>query len=65
MAVLGSLLIFILVYLDLLSGLLLVRRLQSWYQNVGKRLIKSPIVYIRNSGILSDVSAYETDLSLG
>ena len=39
-------------YLDLLSDLLLVRRLQPWHQNVGKRLVKSPKVYIRDSGIL-------------
>ena len=38
-------------YLDLLVDLLLVRRLQPWYRNVGKRLVKAPKVYIRDSGI--------------
>lgn len=38
-------------YLDLMVDLLLVRRLQPWTQNVGKRLIKSPKVYVRDSGI--------------
>ena len=39
-------------YIDLLSDLLLVRRLQPYYVNVGKRLVKSPKVYIRDSGIV-------------
>ncbi|MCX6937172.1 MAG: ATP-binding protein [Verrucomicrobia bacterium] len=38
-------------YLDLLVDLLLVRRLPAWHRNVGKRLIKSPKVFIRDSGI--------------
>ena len=39
-------------YLGLLVDLLLVRRLQPFHRNVGKRLVKSPKVYIRDSGIL-------------
>jgi uncharacterized protein len=38
-------------YLDLLVDLLLVRRLPPWHRNLGKRLVKSPKVYIRDSGI--------------
>ena len=38
-------------YLDLLVDLLLVRRLPAWHCNVGKRLVKSPKVYVRDSGI--------------
>ena len=38
-------------YLDLMVDLLLVRRLQPWFVNVGKRLVKSPKTYIRDSGI--------------
>jgi len=38
-------------YLDLMTGLLLVRRLKPWIANVGKRLIKSPKIYVRDSGI--------------
>jgi predicted AAA+ superfamily ATPase len=38
-------------YLDLMVDLLLVRRLQPWTFNVGKRLVRSPKVYIRDSGI--------------
>jgi predicted AAA+ superfamily ATPase len=39
-------------YIDLLCDLLLVRRLQPWHANLGKRLIKSPKVYVRDSGLL-------------
>jgi uncharacterized protein len=38
-------------YLDLLVELLLVRRLPPWHRNVGKRLVKSPKVYVRDGGI--------------
>ena len=39
-------------YIDLLEDLLLVRRLPSWHANVGKRLVKSPKVYVRDSGLV-------------
>jgi predicted AAA+ superfamily ATPase len=39
-------------YLDLLVDLLLVRRLQPMHTNVGKRLVKAPKVYIRDSGLV-------------
>ena len=39
-------------YLDLLVDLLLVRRLQPWTANIGKRLVKSPKIYLRDSGLL-------------
>ena len=39
-------------YVDLLVDLLLVRRLRPFHSNIGKRLVKSPKVYIRDSGIL-------------
>jgi len=38
-------------YLDLLVDLMLVRRLPPWHANAGKRLVKSPKVYIRDSGL--------------
>lgn len=38
-------------YLDLMTDLLLVRRLQPWIYNTSKRLTKSPKVYVRDSGI--------------
>lgn len=39
-------------YLDILVDLLLVRRMEPWHANVKKRLIKSPRLYVRDSGIL-------------
>ena len=39
-------------YIDLLAGLLLVRRLPPLHVNVRKRLVKSPKVYVRDSGIV-------------
>jgi hypothetical protein len=39
-------------YLDLLVDLLLVRRLAPWHRNDGKRLVKSPKVFVRDAGIV-------------
>ena len=39
-------------YFDLLVDLLLVRRLAPFHANVGKRLVKSPKIYVRDSGIV-------------
>jgi len=39
-------------YLDLLSDLLIVRRLPAWHANLGKRLVKSPKVCVRDSGLV-------------
>lgn len=39
-------------YIDILTELLLVRRIEPWSANVKKRLVKSPRYYVRNSGIL-------------
>lgn len=39
-------------YIDLLVDLLLVRRLKPFHANTGKRLVKSPKVYVRDSGLL-------------
>ncbi len=39
-------------YIDLLVDLLLVRRLRPFYANVRKRLVKSPKVYVRDSGVV-------------
>ena len=50
-------------YLDLMVDLLLVRRLPPWSGNVGKRLVKSPKVYIRDSGLLHtllQIGAFES-----
>jgi predicted AAA+ superfamily ATPase len=39
-------------YLDVLSGAFMVRQLPPWFENVGKRLVKSPRIYLRDSGLL-------------
>jgi len=39
-------------YIDLLCDLLLVRRLPPWHDNLGKRLVKSPKVYVRDAGLV-------------
>jgi uncharacterized protein len=47
-------------YIDLLVDLQLVRRLRPWGGNLGKRLVKSPKVYVRDSGILHGLLELET-----
>jgi predicted AAA+ superfamily ATPase len=39
-------------YLDLLSGLFMVRQLPPWFENLDKRQVKAPKVYVRDSGLL-------------
>jgi len=39
-------------YLDLLSGVFMVRQLSPWFENLGKRQVKAPKVYVRDSGLL-------------
>ncbi len=39
-------------YLDLLCGVYMVRQLAPWHQNLGKRQVKSPKVYVRDTGLL-------------
>lgn len=47
-------------YVDLLSDLFLLRRLPPWHANVGKRLVKTPRVFLRDSGILHALLGLET-----
>lgn len=51
-------------YLDLLVDLLLVRRLQPWASNAGKRLVRQPKVYIRDSGLVHALLRIITDEQL-
>ncbi|MDE0223884.1 MAG: ATP-binding protein [Gammaproteobacteria bacterium] len=39
-------------YRDLLAGTFMIRVLPPWFENLGKRLVKSPKIYLRDSGIL-------------
>lgn len=51
-------------YVDLLVELFLVRRLQPWHANVGKRLTRSPKLYVRDSGILHALLAIRDEENL-
>lgn len=51
-------------YLDLLVDLMLVRRLPPWHANIGKRLVKSPKVYVRDSGLVHALLAIQDKESL-
>jgi predicted AAA+ superfamily ATPase len=39
-------------YLDILTGTFMVQQLHPWHENIGKRQVKSPKIYMRDSGIL-------------
>ena len=39
-------------WLDILTGTFMVRQLQPWFENIGKRQVKSPKIYLRDSGLL-------------
>ena len=58
-------------YLDYLESAYLIRRVQPFYTNIGKRLVKAPKVYVRDSGVLHsllgipDFDRLQRHLSLG
>jgi predicted AAA+ superfamily ATPase len=39
-------------YLDILTGTFMVRQLQPWHENIGKRQVKAPKIYLRDAGLL-------------
>lgn len=47
-------------YIDILSDLMMVRRLPAWHGNVGKRLVRAPKVYVRDSGLVHALLGLET-----
>jgi hypothetical protein len=51
-------------YVDLLQDLFMVRLLQPWYVNFGKRQVKSPKVYIRDTGLLHYLLGIRTEQEL-
>jgi uncharacterized protein len=51
-------------YLDVLSGLFMMRQLPAWYANLGKRQVKSPKVYFRDTGVLHYLLGIRNDLEL-
>lgn len=53
-------------YINFLEGAFIIRILQPWYKNLKKRLVKSPKVYIRDTGILHSLlglDSYESILN--
>jgi len=51
-------------YLDLFTKLLVVRQLQPWHENLGKRQVKAPKVYVRDSGLLHVLLGIQTETQL-
>lgn len=51
-------------YLDLLTDALVLRQLQPWHANIGKRQVKSPKVYVRDSGLLHQLFGLETERAI-
>ena len=51
-------------YLDILTGTFMVRQLQPWFENLGKRQVKSPKVYFRDSGLLHSLLGITDENSL-
>jgi hypothetical protein len=51
-------------HLDILTGALVVRQLQPWFENLGKRQVKAPKVYLRDSGLLHSLLGLETFATL-
>ena len=47
-------------YLDLMVDLMLVGRLEPWHANVGKRLVKAPKIYVRDSGLVHSLLSIAT-----
>jgi len=51
-------------YLDLLTDALMIRQVQPWHANLGKRQVKSPKIYIRDSGLLHQLLGIDGEKSL-
>jgi hypothetical protein len=51
-------------YLDLLASTFMVRQLPPWFENLGKRQVKAPKVYVRDTGLLHSLLALENFAAL-
>lgn len=51
-------------HLDLLTDALMVRQLQPWHANLGKRQVKSPKVYVRDTGLLHQLLGVGSEKAL-
>ena len=51
-------------YLEILSGTYMIRLVPPWYANIGKRLVKAPKLYVRDSGLLHSLHTIATPRQL-
>ena len=51
-------------YLDLLTDLFIIRQLAPWHENLQKRQVRSPKVYVRDSGLLHQLLGIRTEQDL-
>lgn len=51
-------------YIDILAGTFMVRELEPWFENISKRQVKAPKIYIRDSGILHALLSIQYDTEL-
>ena len=51
-------------YFDLLSGAYVIRQLQPWHENLRKRQVKAPKMYVRDTGLLHALLSLETERDL-
>ena len=51
-------------HLDILSGAFMVRQLQPWFENISKRQVRSPKIYLRDTGILHALLGFKTFAAL-
>lgn len=51
-------------YLDILTSMFLVRQLAPWFENLGKRQVKAPKIYVRDSGLLHALLGVATPAGL-
>ena len=52
-------------YLDILTSMFLVRQLPPWFENLGKRQVKAPKIYVRDAGLLHALLGVPTACALG
>src|SRR3990167_1422430 len=51
-------------YLDILTGVFMVRQIQPWYANIKKRQVKAPKIYIRDTGVLNSLLGIKTEADI-
>lgn len=51
-------------YLDILTGVFMIRQLKPWHANLGKRQVKAPKIYFRDSGLLHHLLGARTEKEL-